>query len=321
MFHKAIASNGVSNFHTNRFEADSLSKPFIQKTKCENKSRNITANCLRHLDAKTVLASSPVSKPTNKMRDYEWQFPLNQNRTNLIPLQIIDQVIVQNPLNILVEKLKLLPNNEKPKLSILLGTMAQESAKIKAPKVTNWEELKEFVAPRAGAFNASYQELLNLYKNKTQLKYNSTAITPSLIYNLMTSDVIVTCSTTRLANDLLRYNGYSVYSYIVSQGLNPISGERVPAMDGVDVAALFGFRYEPFGTPSREDFKLKKNLRRVYKDFIFSKKGFESSYRNRTMDFFNSTVDVMDTYHSEECKMLHKYGFLKHSWGNLGVWD
>ena len=132
----------------------------------------------------------------------------------------------------------------------------------------------------------------------------------------MTTDVLLSCVTTQMAYDLSKYNSFRVYSFVVSQGFKPSSGIIMPAMHLNDIVALFGFT--GLYRPSKEDLKLKKNLRNVFKDFISGSKSFEVEHRSRTMEFWNSTVHTWSTpYHGRECSILEEFGFLAYSWGNV----
>ena len=322
LFHKVIASSGAPNVRQTYKDVNQQYRSFIDKTKCTRNTPSEVAACLRALELDTIFNNSPINALSLGTGDYEWIFPVNTPNKGVI-LQSLDPLIVQFPPTDIVNHLQ--TSNQTLNLDILMGNMAQEPITSVLPFVpvswNSWDSLEKYLKPRVNSFaNCPVKDLLALYKSRSHEKFSPANMSPYYVYSLLTSDVILSCATTRFAYNLSDHNSFNVYSYIVSQ---PLGGSGI-ASHSLDIFALFDFKATMGGTyaPTTEDQILRKNLREKFKAFIHTDGRFKELHRNRTMEFWNSTVHTWDQpYHQRECKFLKEYGFLKHSWGNRGIWD
>jgi len=323
LFHKIIASSGVPNIRTTHIEANQMNRPFLNKTKCLKHSKEDTQKCLRALNASAAYLGNPGGRTFIDL-DYEFTFPFDVP-TKGMPLQIIDPLVIKYSPTELISHLHNL--RQELRIDILMGNMALDAIFVNPSAWPTWTVLKKQLEPRVKSFkNCSYNKLLALYLHKSRAKFMPAKVTPFYMYGLMTADIHLSCATTELAFNLTRYRPFKVYSYIVSQALSPFKNLTFYAAHCFDVIPLFNFGilqwFVPGYVPSKEDMILKHNLRSKFKQFIHSSKRFEMIHRSRTMEFWNSSVHTWKTpYHERECKFLRKYGFLKHSWGNRGIWN
>ena len=162
--------------------------------------------------------------------------------------------------------------------------------------------------------------LLEAYQEEKTCSEQS--ITPKYLYEVMSTDVLVTCGTNQAASHLSQVDGFTVSRYIFSQ---PPSKEISLGFDtayhALDAFILFGFKFFPLNKIPKQDENLMIRFRDLYKSFFHSNDEKMRMFRGKTIDFWENTTIITDgvaSYHQDECCMWNESGVLNHSWNDLG---
>ncbi|XP_066910105.1 fatty acyl-CoA hydrolase precursor, medium chain-like [Clytia hemisphaerica] len=317
LFNKAIAASGYPVSLETTFErADSrYGSSFKEDLRCSNGNDGDVMTCLREKTMTSILDKDPsMMRPLNES---SWVFPFNQ-RLNDYPIRVIDDEIIDTPLGS--------PGKYLQKgLKVLIGNTAAELPPQNATKTI--QGLEEFLKPRILSFTNmdTYEELMNLYRQKRpEDKTSPAVITPQLVYLQMAADVVLSCQTNDIVHNISLESNLTVYRYLHSQ---PLSENRnndnefeSTAYHGIDTDVLFGIKYYyPDFNITDSDQKLILNFRQIVKDFVYSAPEFDTSYTNKTIEFWDDQILTWDKpYHEKECQVLRDNGFLKRAWGQLG---
>ncbi|XP_066936284.1 para-nitrobenzyl esterase-like [Clytia hemisphaerica] len=312
LFQKASPQSGAPNIRTTHEVADMKYRSIIDKADCQKESPDNIVECLQNIDADDFLS---LFKGTS-VTPYHWKMPTNEPY-NGYPVEILDPVVVtKSPDQI--------PVHQNTQVELLIGNCAQETGPFPhKPKpdanITTWADLQAALEPQMDTFKKGhYPHFLDQYQN--DLKSPPQNITPKYVYEVMTSDALVLCTTNYVADHLSKVKGYTVSRYVMSQPPTKEIGLGLEtAYHGWDSVLLFGLKFYKGETLPEEDEKLMKLFRGMYKDFLFS--NFMTQFQGKTTDFwagFTRSEQGMLTYHQNRCEMWNELGILNHSWGNLG---
>ena len=251
---------------------------------------------------------------------YHWKFPVKEPY-NGYPIEVLDPVVVTTSPD------KLPKQAIQNRVELLIGNCAQETGPFPhrpAPdaNITSWRALEDFLSPKIDTFKIGlYPEVLPLYQTDDE-HYPPHNITPKYVYEEMSSDVLVICTTNYVADYLSSVANYTVSRFVVSQPPSKEIGLGIEtAYHGWDSVVLFGLKFFKPGIAElpESDRNLMMQFRGMYKDFLDSK--YIDQYRNMTTDFWwggSPPTPGMLSYHKKQCAVWKEFGFLDYSWGNLG---
>jgi len=317
LFQKASPASGAPNIRTTYLEANTKFRSVVNNTGCQKReTKEEVVACLQEFDANKLLGMIGQYK---KVLTYHWKFPVNKPYTGY-PIEILDPVVV------ITSPDKLLQKSTDNRVELLIGNCAQEAGPFPhtpAPdaNLTSWRALEDFLSPKMDTFKPKlYPEVLPLYKADEH--YPPHNITPKYVYEEMTSDVLVICTTNNVADYLSRVANYTVSRFVMSQPPSKEIGLGIEtAYHTWDSIILFGLKFFKPGISQlpESDRNLMKQFRGMYKDFMYSM--YMDQYRDMTTDFWWGASFVkpgMLSYHQKQCAIWKEFGLLKHSWGNLG---
>ena len=314
LFQKASPASGAPRIRTTHIEADKKYRSVIKQTNCQKSTDADTIKCLQDFDTDKLLAMFKDA-PT---LTYQWEFPKNVPYTGY-PIEVIDpKVVTKSPEQITGSK-------DHP-VELLIGNCAQEIGPFPgkvAPDVnlTTWNKLKKDLTPKMDTFQKGlYPVVLKAYL--AEKKDPEQSFTPQYVYEVMSSDALVICTTNQVASHLSKQqNGFTVSRYVFSQPPTKEIGLHLEtAYHGWDSVVLFGLKFYHHGPLPEKEQKLVELLRSVYKDFLWGNKNMDQ-YRGKTTDFWaGATLSTggVASYHQDECTMWDSAGLLNNSWGDLG---
>ena len=314
LFQKASPASGAPRIRSTHPESDKKYRSVIQKTNCQKATEGETAKCLQNFDTDKLLT---FFKNTPTLT-YQWQFPTNTPYKGY-PLEIIDPIVV-------TKSPEQIQGSKDHPVELLIGNCAQEigpfPGKI-APDVnlTTWDKLKKDLQPKMDSFQTGlYPMALKAYlAEEKDPKQNFTS---QYIYEVMSTDALVICTTNQAASHLSKQQDtFTVSRLIFSQPPSKIIGLHLEtAYHGWDSVVLFGIKFFHHGPIPAKEQKLIEKLRAFYKDFFWGDKNM-AQYRGKTTDFWAGdahTTGGIESYHRDECKMWETAGLFTHSWGDLG---
>jgi len=319
LFHKAISASGSAKFEIDYKKAAEDNKVFIQNSKCKKLS-NATEirSCLYNLTSAEVYASVPWnSYPTWKQPD-SIEFPSNSSSI-FGALVVIDPIVIVKPPK-LISQIK--SWKSKTQVSILIGTMAQESGYAESYNFNNeaqpWIKFTQYLQKQLDTFSTNFKvsQILELY-NYTE----NSDMNVQKMYETIVSDLTYNCPNDKLMYDISNSSKYNLYRYIVTHWLN----KTVPsfnnltasnAFHSLDVYALFGYKkqIQKGYTPNNSDLELMKNIRDVVKQFMVTGNLDLFKWKQLQTGVFNEKGDITlltDEYHKNQCKFWNnpKNGF------------
>ena len=318
LFHKAIPASGAPNIQTNHTLANERNRFVLNRTGCNKTSPSDIKYCLQNLDVDILVKAS---YEPSCISQYTIEFPINKPRPpgNICPIQIIDPVVIPtDPAKI--------PSTITSNIKILATTNSEEGGPmVISPgwpgnlfQFSDWLSLKANLKPKIDTFKSGlYSTLETMYRNKARGKVSPKVITPSYVYNVMTTDVILSCSTNDFVKHYSKIQPFSANRMLLSQSPSPSMNMGNNSFHGWDSVLLFSLTQ--FKGVTKKDLALRERYHAIFREFIHSYDSFKERYGNRAIEFWNSTVVQWEQdYHHRECKVLSDNGFLKFSWGLEG---
>ena len=314
LFHKAIASSGVPNIRTNYTEADKKFRTILNITNCNRSSSEDVRTCLQNLNPNIIL--SAVNNYKNVIPYKMDHFPENKPVQGY-SIEIIDPVVVTTT-----------PGEISPTVGntvdILMSTLSEEGGPSVGgsylfPRFFNWTSLVSTLSPKVNTFKDGLTpSLVSMYRNKSNDKVSPNVITPVYVYKRLLTDILLSCTTNNVAERLGKIPNYKVNRVILSQPPTPNIGLGSETFHGWDSIVVFNIKY--FSEKiSKNDLKLVKNIRGVFKAFVHYTSLFNAMYGNKTIELWNNTIYTWNhKYHEKECKVLLDNGFINCAAGNLG---
>ena len=319
LFSKVIAASGYPVSPESTYtKADAVYGQKIKKgLNCTEGEASEILSCLKGKTAEQVVDHLPFYVEISG--ESHWVFPFNVGFDDY--LRVLDNITLTEPITHF-EKY-----NKEGRLQLLIGNTAQELPPREEVKTQGGMEA--FLKPRINSFdptNASFAKLMKLYQEKRPLdKTSPQNITSQNVYQSMAADVALSCQTNNIVEGLRKLPSLDVYRYVVSQPLSKNLDPRYQfepyAYHGIDTDVLFGSTsYNRSYKFTGRDRTLIKNFRKIVKDFVHDEQKFDGRYSNKTIEFWDERIKVWEkAYHEKECKVLEEYGFLKRSWGQVGV--
>lgn len=313
LYQKASPASGAPNIRVTHTKADMIYRDYIKSTNCSNATASGVLNCLQNTDTRVLLKLWQ-----GPSLNYHGEFPTNSPYKGH-PIEILDPVVItKSPDQI--------PLTTKDNIDFLIGNTAQEigpfpNTPSPVANITTWLDLQQKLQPKINTFKEGlYPIVLNLYTQKSATKVTPANITPAYVYEVMSSDVLLICSTTDVSNHMKLIVPFNVYRYVLSQPATREIGLGLnTAYHGWDTVALFGLKFFRGKVLPNNDKQLMLNIRKVYWDFLHSTPSFQRNYKNKVIEFWKNDIIVWDhDYHKEECKVWREYGLLKYAWGNIG---
>ena len=321
LFQKASPLSGAPNYRVTHTMANQILRPFLAQTPCHGSDEQV-ANCLRSLPGEVFLAVSKgdPERTSNPTLTFHFQFPRNTPYVGF-PVEVLDPVVVPHSPD-------QIPLTRGDYLDILIGQSAQEvapsptSASFLDRNITDFASLENEIKPRLDTFKMdSYSLMLSLYTQNCDGSINMPdQVTAQYIYTLMTTDVLVSCTTANVAKYLSQLPNFSVFRYVISQPDSKGLGLGVNAANhGWGPRLLFGLRKIAGRAIPKADRRLMMNIRYVYKRFIHSDPWFKQIYKDKVIDFWRNYIFRLNGYHEQQCNAWQLTGVLGHSWGLLGI--
>lgn len=325
LFNNVIPMSGSPKFETYTQAAhDNII--FINNSRCSVLKKEQVKDCFLNLSKEELSYLIPYFQYPNWAMYDLLDFPTKGVFDGA--LIAVDPVLITN----FPSKLKDIKYPTKKKVSVLLGTMAQEIgfAPVKTFYNSTWQQYESYLKSKLDGFSTSYySKVINeLYKNLTIENKTKNELV-EYFHETITSDVRVNCPNNKLLHNMIQSEKHNVFRYVVTSRPSQIikfdEYKLQFSFHAWDSFALFNFQGIPGirtdYKPSSRDLNFQRTLRRNFKHFIQYGHMESTDWQLGKTGIFNveGNVEVLKhDYHDKQCQFWNdpKNGLTDYAWIN-----